>query len=128
MIDPVFSERASPVSFAGPKRFRRPAARLEELPKIDAIFISHDHYDHLDSSSLEYFYKNNPETIFFAGLDSEDAFPKGCKIKTLDWTEECDFVLNDKKFKVTFVPVCHWSRRGVSDQNKRLWGGFVIET
>lgn len=59
MIDPVFYERCSPVSCVGPKRYRNPACEIEELPKIDAVFVSHDHYDHLDNGSLMKLYERN---------------------------------------------------------------------
>lgn len=59
MIDPVFYERCSPTPCVGPKRYRPPACEVEDLPKIDAVFVSHDHYDHLDANALEKIYKRN---------------------------------------------------------------------
>jgi L-ascorbate metabolism protein UlaG (beta-lactamase superfamily) len=92
------------------------------------VLISHDHYDHWDEEALNSIYEKYPECEFMAGLNSEDVLPKNCRRKTLDWTESREMIINNKKIKVTFVPVCHWSRRGLFDKNYRLWGGFVIET
>ena len=125
LTDPVFSKRASPVRFAGPKRLIPPAIPIEKLPKIDVITVSHNHYDHLDLRSLKKIYKANPNAIFLV--------PKGDKrrlerrgienVKEFLWWEEID--INGSKF--TFTPVQHWSARGIADRNKSLWGGWFME-
>ena len=125
LTDPVFSKRASPVRFAGPKRLIPPAIPIDKLPKIDVITVSHNHYDHLDIRSLKQIYKANPNAIFLV--------PKGDKrrlerrgienIHEFLWWEEID--LNGSKF--TFTPVQHWSARGITDRNKSLWGGWFME-
>ena len=125
LTDPVFSKRASPVRFAGPKRLIPPAIPIDKLPKIDVITVSHNHYDHLDLRSLKQIYKANPNAIFLV--------PKGDKrrlerrgienIHEFLWWEEID--LNGSKF--TFTPVQHWSARGIADRNKSLWGGWFME-
>ena len=124
LTDPVFSKRASPVRFAGPKRLIPPAIPIEKLPKIDVITVSHNHYDHLDLRSLKKIYKANPNAIFLV--------PKGDKrrlerrgienVKEFLWWEEID--INGSKF--TFTPVQHWSARGIADRNKSLWGGWFM--
>ena len=125
LTDPVFSKRASPVRFAGPKRLIPPAIPIDKLPKIDVITVSHNHYDHLDLRSLKKIYKANPNAIFLV--------PKGDKrrlerrgienVKEFLWWEEID--INGSKF--TFTPVQHWSARGIADRNKSLWGGWYME-
>ena len=125
LTDPVFSKRASPVRFAGPKRLIPPAISIDKLPKIDVITVSHNHYDHLDLRSLKKIYKANPNAIFLV--------PKGDKrrlerrgienVKEFLWWEEID--INGSKF--TFTPVQHWSARGIADRNKSLWGGWFME-
>ena len=85
IIDPQFSGRCSPFQWIGPSRYRAPACTVDKLPKIDAVLISHDHYDHLDEQSvndLERLFK----PVFFAGLDSKDSLPEGCKLEEMDWT------------------------------------------
>ncbi len=80
----MFSNRASPVQFAGPKRFRPPACKVQELPKIHLAFISHDHYDHLDTTAIDDLYDSfNP--TFVAGLGTEDCLPTKSKKCLLDW-------------------------------------------
>ena len=125
LTDPVFSKRASPVRFAGPKRLIPPAIPIDKLPKIDVITVSHNHYDHLDLRSLKKIYKANPDAIFLV--------PKGDKrrlerrgienVKEFLWWEEIE--INGSKF--TFTPVQHWSARGIADRNKSLWGGWFME-
>ena len=125
LTDPVFSKRASPVRFAGPKRLIPPAIPIDQLPNIDVITVSHNHYDHLDLRSLKKIYKANPNAIFLV--------PKGDKrrlerrgienVKEFLWWEEID--INGSKF--TFTPVQHWSARGIADRNKSLWGGWFME-
>ena len=125
LTDPVFSKRASPVRFAGPKRLIPPAIPIDKLPKIDVITVSHNHYDHLDLKSLKMIYKANPNAIFLV--------PKGDKrrlerrgienVKEFLWWEEIE--INGSKF--TFTPVQHWSARGIADRNKSLWGGWFME-
>ena len=125
LTDPVFSKRASPVRFAGPKRLIPPAIPIDKLPKIDVITVSHNHYDHLDLRSLKKIYKANTNAIFLV--------PKGDKrrlerrgienVKEFLWWEEIE--INGSKF--TFTPVQHWSARGIADRNKSLWGGWFME-
>ena len=125
ITDPIFSERASPFSFFGPKRLIPPAIDYEDLPNIDVIVISHNHYDHLDKKTIKNLNKINPDIIYLVPLKLKKWF-EGLGTKNVyefNWWEE-------KKIKnttFTFVPVQHWSRRGLFDKNKTLWGGWWIE-
>ena len=91
------------------------------------VLVSHDHYDHLDETSLNLLHQLY-KPIFVAGLGSKSVFPKKCEFRELDWMDTMDIPINKNIYKVSFVPVCHWSRRSAFDYNTRLWGGFVIET
>jgi N-acyl-phosphatidylethanolamine-hydrolysing phospholipase D len=85
LIDPVFKDRCSPFKNYGPKRYRQTPCKVDELPHIDIVLVSHDHYDHLEEyalSELDKLFK--PE--FFAGLESGKIFPKSCKMNEMDWT------------------------------------------
>jgi hypothetical protein len=84
MIDPIFSDRCSPFQWIGPKRYRKPACEVRDLPSIHCVLVSHDHFDHLDTQSLEDLEKMH-QPIFVAGLDSESEFPEGCKMIEMDW-------------------------------------------
>ena len=125
LTDPVFSNRASPVRFAGPKRLIPPAIPIEELPKIDVITVSHNHYDHLDMRSLKKIYKLNPEALFLVPMGDKRRLERAgiSNISEFLWWE--DIKVNNAKF--TFTPVQHWSARGLGDRNKSLWGGWFME-
>ena len=125
LTDPIFSERASPLKFAGPKRLIKPVIKIKDLPKVDVITISHNHYDHLDINSLRKIQKKFPNVKILV--------PKG-DLKLLRnynlnngfeflWWEEIAF--NNTKF--IFTPAQHWSARGLRDRNKSLWGGWFIK-
>jgi len=126
LTDPVFSKRASPVRFAGPKRLIPPAMSLEDLPKVDVITVSHNHYDHLDIASLKKLYKLNPEALFLVPKgDKKLLSRKGIKnVQEFLWWEEVEI----KSTQFTFTPVQHWSARGIRDRNKSLWGGWFIKS
>jgi len=126
LTDPIWSERASPVSWAGSKRVRDPGIQIKDLPHIDIIIISHNHYDHLDLPSLKLITKkHHPIIIVGLGikklLDSEGIFD----VIEMDWWQEYTFKSANVKF--IFVPARHNSGRGLFNKNKSLWGGFVIE-
>ena len=125
LTDPVFSERASPFKNFGPKRLIPPAITIEDLPKIDAVTISHNHYDHLDIRALKQLSVLNSDLIFLIPKGDKDIFDKK-KIKNVYeflWWESFDI----KGFKFTFTPVQHWSARGLFDRNDSLWGGWFIK-
>ena len=126
LTDPVFSERASPFKRLGPKRLIPPAISLNELPKIDVVTISHNHYDHLDIRSLKKLSKLNPNLIFLIPKGDIDIFNKKNidNVKEFVWWE--DIPIND--FIFTFTPVQHWSARGLFDRNESLWGGWFIKS
>ncbi len=126
ITDPIWSERCSPVSFAGPKRHRPPGVAFEEMPQIDAVLISHNHYDHLDLPSLRLL-EERDAPIFLAGLGTKEFLvDEGMKnVVELDWWEK--HAVNSETF-LHFVPAQHWSKRNFFGQNEMLWGGFVIET
>ena len=119
LTDPQFAHRASPVSFAGPSRVRLPAIDIDQIPSLDLVLISHNHYDHLDLPTLKILDKKfKPKFILPLG---NAKFLKSVGIHNiveLDWWEEFE--------NVTLVPAQHWSARGFNDKNKALWGGFVI--
>ena len=126
LFDPIFSERASPLKNIGPKRNIPPAISIENLPEIDLIVISHNHYDHLDLQALKEIQNKYPLVHIFV--------PKGDlkllknigleNINEFEWWEN-QSIFN---FSVTFVPTKHWSARGLFDRNKSLWGGWAIKS
>lgn len=127
LTDPVFSDRTSPVSFAGPKRVRPPGMALEELPKIDVVVVSHNHYDHMDYESLKWLNKKF-SPVFVAPLGNAKYldFTEKANIQERDWN---DFVeLPEFALKVNIQRAHHWSRRSLTDTNKALWCSFVIES
>lgn len=124
LTDPHYSLRASPVQFAGPKRVVKPAIAFDDLPSIDIVLISHNHYDHLDLATLKRL-KDRDAPKFVAGLKTksflEDNGIEGAI--DLDWWQS----IKANKTKITFVPSQHWSARGIFDKREMLWGGFYIE-
>ena len=127
ITDPHFSERSSPVSFAGPKRYIQPMMTVPELPLLDIVLISHDHYDHLDKQSVIDIYQrqiNNPP-LFMVPLKVKARLEKwGIKnIVDLDWWESESF----SGWNLTCVPAQHFSGRSINDRNSTLWAGWVAE-
>ena len=118
LTDPIWSQRCSPVQWAGPKRRHAPGIRFEDLPPIDAVVISHNHYDHMDTGTLRRLQRGRT----FVGLGNA-AFLKGAT--DLDWWESAP-VTDD--VRVHCVPAQHFSSRGLTDRDANLWCGFVIDT
>ncbi|MBN9542863.1 MAG: MBL fold metallo-hydrolase [Alphaproteobacteria bacterium] len=125
LTDPIYSERASPVSFAGPKRVHAPGIPFESLPKIDIVLVSHSHYDHLDIPTIEMLVKrDNP--VIYTGLKLGKYIKKNADAKIvhdMDWWQ----TMENKGIQITYTPAHHWSARGLFDRSKTLWGSFVIE-
>jgi len=126
LTDPVWSERASPLRWIGPKRVRKPGVSFEDLPTIDIILLSHNHYDHTDAATLKQLGQRFAPTTFAAAGDARLVGSLGFKsVRELDWWDAIQF--NDA-IKITFVPAQHFSARGLFDRQKSLWGGYVIES
>lgn len=124
LTDPIWSERASPLSWKGPRRRRKPGVRMEDVPPIDAVLISHNHYDHLDLSSLRQLAARGHSTFVVAArgarlLRSQKIEP----VYELDWGES----LSISGLTIHCSPALHFSARGLLDRNKTLWCGYVIE-
>jgi glyoxylase-like metal-dependent hydrolase (beta-lactamase superfamily II) len=121
LTDPVWSERASPFRRIGPKRVRKPGVAFEDLPTIDIILLSHNHYDHLDVATLTQLRQRFAPTVLAAAGDARIVGPLGFQdVCELDWWDEFQF--NDT-LKVTFVPAQHFSARSLFDRQRSLWGG-----
>ena len=124
LTDPVYSRRASPVSFAGPRRVRAPGVRFEDLPAISLVLLSHNHYDHCDRATLRLLERcfhppvvtplGNGRLLRSAGLNL---------IEELDWWESA----SGAPLPVTVTPAQHFSARSMFDRNRALWGGFLID-
>lgn len=126
LTDPHFTERASPVSFAGPERKVPPALNVAELPRVDVVLISHNHYDHLDLPSLHMLNEQpgGPPRYFVPlGLKPWLADEGIDNVVEQDWWQYTDF----RGLRIHQVPAQHFSARTPWDRNETLWGGFVVE-
>ncbi len=131
LVDPVWDERASPVSFAGPKRFFAPTIALEQLPHIDALLLSHDHYDHLGSETVRKIATLRPDLRWIVPLGVRAVLAgfgvNPAKVDELDWTEEATVQgLEGAVLKVTSIPARHFSGRSAWNRNETLWTSFVL--
>jgi L-ascorbate metabolism protein UlaG (beta-lactamase superfamily) len=127
LTDPVWSEYASPFTFAGPKRIIAPGVKLADLPKIDVIVLSHNHYDHMDLATLRDIHKRD-QPVIYTSLGNDLIIHKAikdAKIVTMNWGETREY---DDNIKLGLEPAQHWSARGLFDKNDALWGTFLIET
>jgi L-ascorbate metabolism protein UlaG (beta-lactamase superfamily) len=126
ITDPVFSQRVSPVTFAGPKRRTQPAASIAQLPPIDVIALSHNHYDHLDKASIRQLAARFPAITAVVPLGLKNTLQKlgVSNVVELDWWEQ----INIKDIQFHAVPAHHWSQRGIFDRNLSLWCGWIMQT
>lgn len=125
LTDPIFSERASPVAFAGPKREQPPGVALRDLPPIDAIVVSHNHYDHLDLPSCRALADQpggGPLFVVPLGLAAWFRHRGLRRVVELDWWQSHTLA----GVEIVLVPAQHWSARGLRDRMKTLWGGFAV--
>ena len=125
LTDPIWSTGAGPTDWLGPRRVRAAGVRFEDLPRIDAVLISHNHYDHLDVPTLQRL-ETRDHPLFVVGLGNAGFLKKYgfARVQELDWWQSLR--LGDTE--IVFVPARHWSRRGFNDINKTLWGGYVVRT
>jgi L-ascorbate metabolism protein UlaG (beta-lactamase superfamily) len=129
LTDPIFTQRTSTFSWIGPKRAQNPGVNLNDLPPIDIILVSHNHYDHLDLETLQLIFANNPEDqppLILSGLGNGLFFDDN-ELKNhqdLDWEQSVHY----KGLEFVFTESRHRSGRGITDQMKTLWGAFVIKT
>jgi L-ascorbate metabolism protein UlaG (beta-lactamase superfamily) len=125
LTDPFFSKRASPVRVIGPTRVRDAGVAIENLPPIDLILLSHNHYDHLDLPSLRKLQRRFSPRIIAPLNNGRYVRRAGREINLaeLDWRQSVQFA----DVNITLMPALHWSKRSFSDTNRALWGAFVIE-
>jgi L-ascorbate metabolism protein UlaG (beta-lactamase superfamily) len=127
LTDPLWSDRASPVSFAGPGRVTPPGIAFADLPPIHVVLLSHNHYDHLDVATLRRLHADHrPLIVTPLGNDAivRKAIPEA-RIVTGDWGDRLPL---EDNAEVHIVPAYHWSARGMGDRRMALWGGFMLRT
>ncbi|GJD52372.1 hypothetical protein OPKNFCMD_5137 [Methylobacterium crusticola] len=127
LIDPVYANRASPVGFAGPRRANPPGIAFAALPPIDAVLITHNHYDHLDGPTLARLWAEH-EPAFVAPLGNDAilrSYDATMRVEARDWGDTVDL---GGGLTVHLTPAYHWSARGVNDRRMALWCAFVLTT
>ncbi len=125
LTDPVWSERVSPVRWAGPRRVRAPGLAFERLPEVHLVMVSHSHYDHMDLATLRRL-ERHFRPLFLTGLGNGRLLrSQGLRrVEELDWWQRFD---TGAGVEVTMTPARHFSRRGLFDTNRSLWGGFLLQ-
>lgn len=128
LTDPQFSERASPVQWAGPKRIVPPGIKMEELPHIDIVIISHDHYDSLDTNTVRKLRSRagGDKTAFFVPLGLGEWFQRlgVTNVMEMDWWDE----QQRDGLRIIATPMQHWGKRSPFSRNEHLWASWVIIT
>ncbi len=128
LTDPMFSNVASPVSFAGPRRITQPAALPEDLPPVHAVVISHDHYDHLDTASIR---RLGDAPMYFVPLGIKRwLVEKGvdaARVVEMDWWEQDTITVNGVDVTLTATPAQHFSGRSLFNRNQTLWASWSLE-
>jgi L-ascorbate metabolism protein UlaG (beta-lactamase superfamily) len=127
LVDPVWAERASPLSFVGPKRANAPGVAFDALPNIDLVLVTHNHYDHMDVDTLGVLWQRyRPRIVTPLGNDTilRQSIP-GLEALASDWDATVDL---DGGIRVHVEPTLHWSARGATDRRHALWASFVLET
>ena len=129
LTDPIWSERCSPFSFLGPRRLHPVPLDLKELPPIDLVLLSHDHYDHFDKQTLLKLLAAHPGATWVVPLGLRSRLRKlGMRqIIEMEWWEDVSIGLQSQEIVITAVPAQHFSGRGLFDKNRTLWSGFVLD-
>ncbi len=122
LTDPAFSERASPLPFAGPRRLVPPGVPLEALPRLDFALLSHDHYDHTDLPTVRRLARRGVPFVVPTGVGELVRGTGGHVAAELGWWQAARIA----GVTVTCIPARHFSGRGLTDRNRRLWAGFVV--
>jgi N-acyl-phosphatidylethanolamine-hydrolysing phospholipase D len=124
LTDPIWSDRASPVSFAGPKRIVEPGVAIRDLPPIDFVVVSHNHYDHLDLASLVALSERDSHTRFYVPLENGDLLRENGieNVEELDWGQHVEH----EGVRVYCLPAQHWSKRGIGDDREALWSSWAV--
>ena len=124
LLDPVWSKRSSPVPWMGPKRFFEEPIDIDDLPRVDAVIISHDHYDHLDKNTVKQLAQKDVRFVVPLGVDARlvSFGIESERIDVLDWWQHTRVA----DVNVTATPARHFSGRSMSDRDKTLWAGFAL--
>lgn len=124
LTDPIWSNTPSPIPFAGPTRIVKPGIELENLPPIDFVVISHNHYDHLDLPTLRALAKRNQKTVFFVPMGNGKLLRKNgvSQVQELDWGDTATI----KGATIHCLPSQHWSKRSLTDDHKTLWSSWAV--
>lgn len=125
LTDPVFSQRAFPLQWLGPRRVMDPGLPIDALPPLDVVILSHNHYDHLDKPAVKQLARAHPRTTWIVplGLGASIRGWGAREIVELDWWQQTEF----NALRITATPARHFSSRGPLDRNKSLWCGFALE-
>ena len=125
LTDPVWSDRASPVGFAGPRRANPPGVSFEDLPPIDAVLVTHNHYDHLDVATIaRLWHAFRPKIVAPLGNDSIiRAYDDAIAVESLDWGQASAAL---DGVGIHLEPANHWSARGINDRRMALWGAYML--
>ncbi len=124
LTDPVFSQRCSPVRWAGPKRARPPGLALADLPRPDLVLLSHNHYDHMDLDSLRHIQQAHAPAVVTLLGNAATLRKAGIEAQELDWWDSVEAA----GFRITATPARHFAARTPFDRNRSLWGGFMVAT
>jgi L-ascorbate metabolism protein UlaG (beta-lactamase superfamily) len=126
LTDPIWSERASPLSFAGPKRFAQPGVPLDHLPPIHIVVISHNHYDHMDLATLRYLQQHHAPRVYVGLKNTKYLASAGLKrVHEMDWWDSDRY---SDAVTVHCTPAQHFSGRTLTDRNRALWCSYTFET